>query len=75
MISFKEEGSKILVMRPSGKTSIGYLYHEVDGFYVYQPTGGGVYSEGTLKAIADKLTELNVDWNFIINKMFPNKRL
>lgn len=69
-MTFKEDGSRILVMRPSGESNIGYLYQEVDGFYVYQPNDAdGCYSDYTLRAIADKLTGLNADWNFIINKL------
>lgn len=52
-------------------TYIGYVYQEVDGFYVYQPNDkGGVFNEYSLRLIADTLKELNKDWNEHIEKYF-----
>ena len=39
------------------------IYQEVDGFYYYDPPGHGSYAAHTLRAIADKLDEMNKPWS------------
>ena len=43
----------------------GELVQEIDGFYVYYPNpkSAGAYSEWFLRAVADKLQELNREYN------------
>lgn len=49
---------------------IGYAYKEVDGYYVFVfGKGEGSWSDYALREIADKLTELNKDWDEIIKKV------
>jgi hypothetical protein len=50
---------------------IGYIYKEVDGFFVYQPSkGDGCWSGELLKEIAQCLEDLNKAWkNKINNKL------
>ena len=44
---------------------MGELCKEVDGYYVWYPDvyRGGYWSEWLLRAIADKLRELNKEWH------------
>lgn len=54
---------------------MGYAYIEIDGFYgyVFPEDNGGFWEAHTLKAIADKLDDLNKGWNDKINKYFENE--
>jgi hypothetical protein len=73
----------IITKRESGKISfywdnnayLGYSYCEVDGFYVFVFDGnnGGCWSDYALRAIADKLTELNAEWIEQIDEYFKQK--
>jgi hypothetical protein len=51
---------------------IGRAIIDVDGFYYFLPNqnGGGLWQSHVLKAIADKLDELNREINESINKYF-----
>lgn len=40
----------------------GQIYREVDGYYCYTSSGGSMDAL-LLRAIADKLDELNADWD------------
>ena len=45
-------------------SELGLIYMEVDGFYVFLPLdNSGSFNEFSLRLIADKLEELNYDWN------------
>lgn len=43
----------------------GEIYREVDGYFVYAPppSRGGYWPAYLMKAIADKLDELNEEWD------------
>lgn len=46
----------------------GELYMEVDGYYVWDSLGGRGYLEAhVLRNIADKLDELNKDWDIAVH--------
>lgn len=52
---------------------LGYAYMGVDGFYVFvfnDSIVNSCWSEHVLRAIADKLTELNKEWSEQIDKYF-----
>ena len=50
---------------------IGYIYMEVDGYWVFMPkTGQGHWDSYSLRAIADKLDELNKPWDDKIKREF-----
>jgi hypothetical protein len=53
---------------------MGYAYQEVDGYYVFVfPTHmSGCHTEHGLRSIADKLRELNKDWDNKVNDYFEN---
>jgi hypothetical protein len=51
---------------------LGYIYIEVDGFWVFNPYGDGYWSEFILRMIADKLEELNKSHNDKIELYFKN---
>jgi|688.fasta_scaffold303372_4 hypothetical protein len=53
---------------------LGYIYVEVDGFWVFNPYGDGYWSEFTLRMIADKLEELNKSHNEKIEEYFKNNK-
>jgi len=43
---------------------LGYAYAEVDGYYVFVPeTRNGFWSSYTLRMIAERLDELNAEWD------------
>jgi len=48
---------------------IGYIYKEIDGFYVFQAkTNTGYWNEYSLRRIADKLESMNEPWNKYIEE-------
>lgn len=57
--------------------NIGKFIQDVDGFYYYHPKlkGGGLWSEHTMRMIADKLKNLNKPWNDYIEKNLNDKDL
>jgi len=51
------------------KQHIGYVYKEIDGFYVFQAkTNTGYWNEYSLRQIADKLETMNEPWNKYIEE-------
>ena len=53
---------------------IGDLLVEVDGFFVYYPIqNGGAWESHVMRAIADKLDELNKPWQQQIDKHFNER--
>ena len=56
---------------------LGDALMDVDGYYYFWFEEGksGAWSDYGLKAIADKLQELNKDWNDKINKDFENEKI
>lgn len=62
MVYFKQNGASFDVLYHSG-ANCGSLYMEVDGFYVWWPNERpGFIGSDFLHAIADKLDELNKEW-------------
>lgn len=51
---------------------IGQAIIDVDGFYYFLPNtnNGGLWQSHVLKAIAEKLDDLNKEWNEHISKYF-----
>ena len=48
---------------------IGEFYREVDGIFVFWPqAASGFYTEGFLREVADKLRDMNKEWNETIEK-------
>jgi hypothetical protein len=49
---------------------VGEVYREVDGYYVWWPesAGGGFLDEHFLRSMADKLHELNRQWDEQVRK-------
>lgn len=68
MIELKEVGGGVYDVY-SMKYPYGTLGHRIgefvrmdDGFYIYEPSSPGSYPAHLLRAIADKLDEMNKDW-------------
>lgn len=63
-MTYKSLGATILVFYENGKL-IGNLYQEVDGFWVFwqEEALSGFWSQHVLRQLADKLEELNADWD------------
>lgn len=55
---------------------LGEIYQEVDGFYVFWPNHdrAGYWSQWMLRAISDKLAELNKAWSEEIENHFSKPR-
>jgi len=52
---------------------LGFVYQEVDGFYVFDPKReGGVWQAHELREIADILNELNKPWKEHIDNFFKS---
>ena len=52
-------------------THIGYAIQDADGFYYYDPgTNKGLYSEYTLRMMANYLESVNAEWNQILTNRF-----
>lgn len=43
-----------------------------DGYRYYWPSGNGMYAAHHLREIADRLDELNGDWDYQIRKFFDD---
>lgn len=72
LLNFSGEGNIIRVTLKDSNKYIGYLYMEVDGYYVYQPVNvNGCWSAYEMRIIADKLDELNKDWDEQVRKIQP----
>jgi hypothetical protein len=52
--------------------NIGQAVIDVDGFYYFLPNhnGGGLWQAYVLRAIAERLDELNQEWSEEIDRMF-----
>lgn len=51
--------------------NLGELYVEIDGYYVYWPSPrNGFWESHAMREIADKLDELNADWDRSIHEFF-----
>lgn len=60
---------------PMGKCGapIGEFYREVSGYYVWEPLfGNGYLTSDFLRAVADKLDELNKEWDDELRKSLEN---
>ncbi len=70
MINTKEvDSGRIEFFWGNNNKHLGYAYQEVDGFYVFQfEDNNGCWSDYSLKAISDKLFELNKNWNEHLKK-------
>lgn len=72
----------IFIKRPNGTVNfyfnrirIGYAYMEVDGYYVFMfNKHDGFWSVFILKEIAEKLSELNKEWDKKVRKQFNTKK-
>ena len=53
---------------------VGNMYKEVDGYYVYEYNNSrnGFWEAHALRMIADKLDEMNKDWDEEIKEYFKN---
>lgn len=50
--------------------SLGELYREIDGFFVFSPIlRGGFWEAAPMRTIADKLDELNAPWENELERM------
>lgn len=71
MITFTRIHPHLIDIYFNGK-HLGQLYVEVDGFWVVDFTKRtGFFSEEFLRAIVDKLTELNKDWKQTVSQIPP----
>lgn len=62
-----------LVKMPDNDRRFAVLYREMDGFYVFaleRGAGNGFFEEWILRQVADKLKELNADWQRQIDEHF-----
>lgn len=64
MKELKLEGKKLFY----GDVELGLTYREVDGFYVFTPTGSGYYDSWMLKKIAGIIDERNRHWEYKTSK-------
>lgn len=55
----------------SNGVALGEIYMEVDGYYVFEPgrDSNGFWEAYVLRAIADKLDEMNKAWDAEVTEM------
>lgn len=59
---------------PNSK-KIGKVIMDVDGYFSYWPEDmSGSFSSWTMRLIADKLEEMNKDWDDKVNEYFERER-
>lgn len=75
MITVKGTRGKLVFHWSGNDAYLGYAYMEDDGFYVFvfAESTGGSWSGYVLKAIADKLSELNKPWQDLIDAYFEDE--
>ena len=60
-------------VRLGGKNSVGQFLMDVDGFFYYFPIeNGGAWTAWIMRAIANKLDEINAPWQKVIDAEFRN---
>ncbi len=71
-IIFYQDGDDHFQVYFDNRVYIGDFYKEVDGYYVFMPDrkGGGSWESWTMRAISDKLDELNENWDKEIKRVF-----
>jgi hypothetical protein len=54
----------------SNGVEMGFLLKEVDGYFVFYPnlSNGGFWSAHILRSLANKLEEINKEWDEIIDR-------
>lgn len=67
--------SSYKVVSDSNNKTIGTFIQDVDGFYYFEAISTGLWSDYALKAISDKLFELNKPWANQINKDFKKGKI
>jgi hypothetical protein len=72
VLTFLSVSPNIYAVYAPNEKEIGFLYIEVDGYYVYQPNGGpapSCWSAYGMREIADKLDELNREWDKEVKRL------
>lgn len=70
-ITLKQTAMECFQVQFQNGAILGEFYREVDGFYYFEPwwkEGSGCIASHILRALADKLDELNKDWSEFIEK-------
>ena len=72
LITVKDGTGYLVGLDETAAGFIGEFVPEVDGFHVFYPVpkATGFYSEELLRALADKLKELNEPWSKQVNDYF-----
>lgn len=74
IINFRNDG-KLVKVCSANDNVVAVIYQEVDGYYVFDPyENTGFWTSHVLKIIANKLDELNKEYNKVISQYF-NKEL
>jgi hypothetical protein len=63
LIIAEKDGNVYNFYWKENKVHLGYAYQEVDGYYVFVPVGTGSWPGYGLEMVANKLEELNKDWD------------
>ena len=70
MIIYKKLNSAIYDVIYENGVKLGHLLREVDGFFVWyppHPSNGGAWNSHIIRNIANKLDELNKEWEEFVN--------
>lgn len=68
MITTKQTNSN-LHEASFNENPIGHFVRDVDGYFYYSPSADGLWGEYELRLIADKLKEMNAEWDAEVAKV------
>lgn len=76
MVTTKQLPGESKILFYFNEIYLGYAYQEIDGLYVFvfKASDEGSWSGYALRWIADKLDELNKDWNKNIEEYFAKTK-
>jgi hypothetical protein len=71
MLRFNKLSDTAYGVHYENSVELGQLLMEVDGYFVFFPEcSGGFWNESILNQIAEKLGELNKEWDATVNEYF-----
>ena len=62
-LSYKQINNQLINVLTPNNLLVGELIMDVDGYFYFWPSNDGCWVSHILRSIADKLDEINKDWD------------